>query len=117
MIRVLTGVAVAAMMIPVAAVAQYTGPGATAVHQTVKAVLADGRDDQPVVLRGRLVKQLSSDKYMFADDTGQIRVEIDRHLFAAQPVSDSTPIELRGEVEAEYLQSPEVDVDSLLVLP
>lgn len=117
MIRLLTGAAVAVMLVPVAAFAQYTGPGAVPAHQTVAAVLADGRDDQPVVLRGTLVKQLSSDKYLFADKTGEIRVEIDPHLFASQPVSDATVVELRGEVEKEYLQSPEVDVDSLQVLP
>lgn len=113
----LAGAAAVAVLGPVAASAHYTGPGAVAAHQTVAAVLADGRDDQPVVLQGRLVKQLTSDKYLFADKTGEIRVEIDRHLFAPQPVSETTVIELRGEVEKEYLQSPEIDVDSLMVLP
>lgn len=116
------GVVVAGMVAGVAATsgvaqAQYVGPGATPVHQTVAAVLESGRDDQDVVLRGILLKKVGSDKYLFADQTGQIRVEIDHKDFPSQPISDTTRVEVRGEVEADFLQSPEIDVKRLTVLP
>lgn len=58
--------------------AQFTGPGALPEKTSLAEVLANPVDDQRVRLRGHLVKQLSSDKYLFSDGQQQIRVEIDR---------------------------------------
>lgn len=45
--------------------------------KTVRDVLQYGYDDQRVVLQGRLTQYLGHDRYVFADETGQIRVELD----------------------------------------
>ena len=69
-----------------------------------------------MVLKGYLVEQLSSDKYRFSDGKNEIRVEIDRKRLPARPLDASTRIEIRGKVEKDFLQSPEIDVKALTVI-
>ena len=106
-----------ALLWPMApAQAQYTGPGAVQAITSLQQVLERPVDGVAVVLRGQLVRQLSADKYVFSDGKQEIRVDIDRQLFPAQPVTASTTLELVGEVEKDYLESPETDVDLIRVV-
>ncbi|MDR6410978.1 NirD/YgiW/YdeI family stress tolerance protein [Paraburkholderia terricola] len=101
----------------IGAQAQYTGPGAEPTATSVKQLLDGGRDDQSVVLRGRLVKQLGGDRYQFADSTGQIQVDIDHRRWpAGQPISDTSLVELRGEYDKELVGTSEVDVHEIRVI-
>lgn len=99
-----------------AAQAQYVGPSTVKLPATVAEVLKTPVDDQEVVLRGRIVEKLSKDKYRFADSSGDIRVEIDLEDFRGQTVSDTTVVEVRGEVETSFVKSPEIDVKRLTVV-
>ncbi len=96
--------------------AQYTGPGATAMPGSVAEVLKDPVDDRKVLLRGKLLKKVSSDKYLFSDDSGEIRVEIDDDLFRGIKVSDTSEIEIYGEIEKDFLRDPEIDVRRITVI-
>ena len=93
----------------------YCGPSTVAVT-TVKELLANGRDDQNAILRGRIVSHDGDDHYTFDDGTGQIRVEIDNDDFpAGQKIDDKTQVELRGELDRDR-NSVEFDVDSVRVM-
>ena len=70
-----------------------------------------------MVLRGYLVKQVGTKKYMFSDGTGEIRVEIDFEDFRGLIVDAKTRVEIRGEVEKDFLESPEIDVDVISASP
>lgn len=96
--------------------AQYFGPGAKGSTQNVKAVLENSVDDQYVVLRGSLTSQVSSEKYMFSDGTGEIRVEIDEDIFPRHRIGPETVVEIYGEVEKDFMMSPEIDVDRVLII-
>lgn len=98
------------------AFAQYVGPSATPTYKTVAEVLKNPVDDAPVVLTGHIVKKLSKDKYTFTDATGEIRIDVDQKHFPATPVSEKTRVQIRGEVEKDFMHSPEVDVDSITVV-
>lgn len=115
-IRFAAIVAIGVSLAATAAQAQYVGPGSPGVATDVAAILAKPQDDQPVVLKGYLVEQLSSDKYRFSDGKNEIRVEIDRKRLPARPLDASTRIEIRGKVEKDFLQSPEIDVKALTVI-
>jgi uncharacterized protein (TIGR00156 family) len=104
------------MYTPGAAQAQYTGPSAQVTANSVADILKNPVDDQPVMLRGFLVRQVGNEKYMFSDGTGEIRVDIDAKRFAGQQIDAKTKVEIRGEVEKDFLQSPEVDVDTILII-
>jgi uncharacterized protein (TIGR00156 family) len=73
-------------------------------------------DDQEVLFRRKLLKKLSSDKYLFSDGTGEIRIEIDNDDFPGQKVSESTVVEIYGEIEKDYLETPEIDVERLIIV-
>lgn len=84
---------------------------------SVKAVLQNPVDDMVVTLRGHIIKKISHDKYIFADSTGQIRIDIDDKYFPyGTPISPTTLVEISGEIDKEFMSSPEVDVKKMIVV-
>jgi uncharacterized protein (TIGR00156 family) len=98
------------------AIAQYTGPGAVSQATTVAEVLKNPVDDMVVVVRGKLVKKIGSDKYLFSDGTGEIVVEIEHRDFPAQPVSEKTTVEIEAEVDKDYMRKTELEAKRVRVL-
>ncbi|RYF01478.1 MAG: NirD/YgiW/YdeI family stress tolerance protein [Comamonadaceae bacterium] len=99
------------------ALAQYTGPSATPAYRNVGEVLKNPVDDAKVAFTGHLLRKVSNDKYIFSDGTGEIRVDIDDKHFPPTPIDEKTKVQIRGEVEKDFLESPEIDVESLAVVP
>lgn len=97
------------------AAAQYTGPSSVPVT-TVKQLLDQGKDEQQVVLRGRVVSHDGGDRYTFRDATGTLKVEIDAHqLPTGRPFDDKAQVELLGEFDKDF-RSAEVEVDEVRFL-
>jgi uncharacterized protein (TIGR00156 family) len=93
----------------------YVGPGSQSPgSNTVQAALTS-REGKNVVLRGHIISQVDREHYLFADESGQITVEIDEDLWKRQRVDATTPLELRGEVEIDH-KRVSVDVERLRVL-
>jgi uncharacterized protein (TIGR00156 family) len=89
--------------------AQYVGP--TVAPSTVRALLADGKDDMAVNLQGKIVRHIGGEKYRFADSTGEITLEIDAQYWPANtPVDGTTEVRIHGEYDKELLGEPEIDV-------
>ena len=109
-------VTVAAIGLPIAVQAQYVGPSTQPQAQSVAEILKNSVDDQKVVLKGHITKKVGKKKYMFSDGTGEIRVEIDHDRLPMQRIDDKTLVEISGEVDTEFLKSPEIDVDLVSVL-
>lgn len=107
----------AGLLLGAAARAQYTGPSAAPELRQVAAALKEGRDNQRVRLQGVLVRHLRADKYLFSDGSGEIRVEIEHGLFPRVPVDAQTRVEIVGEVEKDFLESPEIDVERIEAAP
>lgn len=106
-----------AVALALPALAQYVGPSTTPGYATVADILKNPVDEHAVVLEGHLVKKVGKKKYLFSDGSAEIRVEIDAKLFPAAPINEKTKVRIRGEVEKDFMQSPEIDVDLLTVLP
>ena len=100
------------------AFAQFSGPGAGGSGGTsVNEVLKSARDDAWVTLRGQILKKVGHEKYLFADSTGQIVVDIDDKYFPYdRPVTPQTTIEITGEVDREFVGRTEIDVKQLTIL-
>lgn len=99
-----------------AAPAGYTGPTNVPL-MTAKDLLANGKDDQHVKLKGKLVSHKGGDEYEFADQSGKITVEIDADRFpAGVTVDHNTVVELIGEFDKETFGESTVDVDQLKVV-
>lgn len=99
------------------ALAQYIGPGANTAAQlaTVKQLVASGKDDQHVVLRGHITKRLDDEKYQFSDGTGEIQVKIE-HWPNGQTVDEKNTVELTGEYDKELFESSKLKVKQIKVV-
>lgn len=73
-------------------------------------------DDQPVVLCGFIVKKVGNEKYLFSDGKSEIRLDIDNKIFVNTKVYAKIKVEIRGEVEKNFLETPEIDVDVLTLV-
>ena len=90
-----------------------SGSGLTGSRQVSTVQQATGlRDDSPVILQGRILRSLGDEKYLFADSTGNIVVEIDDDLWRGLTVGENDRIEISGEVDRER-NRVEVDVESI----
>ncbi len=87
----------------------YTGPSAAAMTVAEAKKLSD---DTPVVLVGKIEKSLGGEKYLFTDNTGSVTVEIDNDDWRGLNVSDKDTVEIRGEVDKEFMNL-EISVDSV----
>jgi len=101
-----------------ATLAQYTGPSASKPAATVRyanvaEILKNPVEDVRVRLQGQLVRKIGNEKYLFSDGTGEIRVDIDDERFPASKIDEKTKVSIEGEVEKDFLQSPEIDVATL----
>lgn len=112
------GVFLLILLFPLRAPAQFVGPGAKETLTDAQSILNNPVEEQDVSLRGRLAKKVGDEKYLFQDDSGGMRVEIDDDEFLQLPrhVTPEMRIEVHGEVEASYLKSPEVDVEVIRIL-
>ncbi|MFC6444636.1 YgiW/YdeI family stress tolerance OB fold protein [Shinella zoogloeoides] len=106
-----------------AALAQFTGPsdvqqGGDAKYpaMTVEAIKAGAEDETKATIEGRIIRKLADEEYLFADDTGEIRVEIDDDDFPAQPVSETTRVRLQGEVDTHRVKETDFDVDRMTII-
>ena len=102
-----------------AAHAQYVGPlgGTASASLSVASILKNPVDGQHVVLRGFLLKKVGNEKYLFSDGKQEIRVEIDDEDFPPIKIDDKTRIEIRGKVESDFFETPEIDVKRITLAP
>lgn len=96
--------------------AQFTGPGAQATPENVAAIVKNPVDDQKVRLQGFILRKVAHEKYIFSDGTAEIRVEIDDDKFPPQPITEKTKVEIDGEVEKDFMESVEIEVDFLRIV-
>ncbi|MBP6345216.1 YgiW/YdeI family stress tolerance OB fold protein [Neisseriaceae bacterium CLB008] len=102
-----------------AAFAQYTGPSNLAGDQvtTVKQILANGKDDQYVTVKGKIIRQVRKEHYVFSDGTGQLNIELDqKYLPVGQTFNDKTTVVLSGELEKDWHQPIELDVKHMRIM-
>lgn len=78
----------------------------SSVASTVKTVsqVKNEWDDAWVTVRGKITKQLSKDKYLFKDSTGEMVVEIDSKYWQGVEVNENDVVELSGEVDKDYFE-------------
>ena len=95
----------------------YTGPSTVPV-MTVKQLLDQGKDDQHVTVRGKLARHIGGDRYVLADSTGEMQVDIDKRYFPqGQPIDANDTVELTGEFDKETFGTSELDVKQVKLIP
>jgi uncharacterized protein (TIGR00156 family) len=95
--------------------AQFTGPSVAGKEATA----AEARRSPAgsyVRLEGTIVAHLRDDYYRFRDDSGHIRVEIDREAWGGQPVGPADTVRILGELDRTHAAVPFVWVKTLEVV-
>ena len=120
--KTIIGLAATIIMLPTLVLAKdhnkhtinYTGPAinVTTVAESLENV--SRFSELNVVLEGKLIHQISADKFMFADDTGQVIVELDDDIRLPVAIDNNTKLRLFGEFEGG--SSPEVVVEYIKLL-
>ena len=99
-----------------AAPAGYNGPSSVPM-MTAKALLADGKDDQYVKLKGKITSHKGGEDYEFTDASGKMTVEIDADRFPqGVKVDHTTEVELTGEFDKETFGESTLDVKQVKVV-
>lgn len=107
----------ASLLLATAAMAQYVGPSSNPGYKSVSDVLKNPVDDMEVTLEGTLSQRIGKNKYMFSDGVAEIRVDIEsKHFPAATQISEKTRVRLHGDIEKDFLESPEIDVKRVTVI-
>ena len=96
--------------------AQFVGPGTTAPYKSVAEVLQHAVDDSRVELEGFIIKQVGGEKFIFTDGRTEIRIDIDAKYMPTEKFDEKTRVRIRGEVEKDFLATPEIDVDSIVLI-
>ena len=71
------------------------------------------QDDTPVVLTGKIDKNLGHGKYQFSDPTGVIVLDIDDEVIGNTQIISEDIVEIHGEVDKGWF-STEVDVEEIM---
>ncbi|WP_165078974.1 MULTISPECIES: NirD/YgiW/YdeI family stress tolerance protein [unclassified Desulfovibrio] len=95
----------------------FSGPVSGAQADTVAKALTLG-DDAPVVLTGNIVSQVAGkkDKFIFKDATGEVRMEIDRKVFAGQSVTPENTVRIVGKVDKDLGKDVKIEAKSLEIV-
>ncbi|MGH8492563.1 MAG: NirD/YgiW/YdeI family stress tolerance protein [Moraxellaceae bacterium] len=98
--------------------AAYEGPGATPSTLSIAEILKNPVEDQLVTLQGKLLKKIGKEEYLFSDGKDSIRVEIDDKDMQQVTVTESSLVEITGEVDKKLFGGPEIEVQTIrLVTP
>ncbi|WGE69654.1 YgiW/YdeI family stress tolerance OB fold protein [Actinobacillus equuli subsp. haemolyticus] len=105
-LTVLSTLAVATLL---AACSQPTSQNQTFGANTASIVTVaqakSSHDDSRVTLEGKILRQVDNDEYIFADSTGDIKIEIDDHVWNGLNVTPSDKIRIQGKLDKETFNS------------
>jgi len=82
----------------------------------IQAVLAQGKDDQRVVVRGQVTQKLSGERFVIADRTGSIRVHIDDDAVRRQGIGVGSQVEVAAEVDTNGFRETTLKAERVVVL-
>lgn len=100
----------AAVALPIVALAQYLGPTEQVVYASVADVLADPVDDGQVSLQGRIILHEGGEYYRFADESGDVRIELEAEEMPAFAFDEKTLVRVTGEIDDELMRKPFIEV-------
>ncbi|MCR5507004.1 MAG: NirD/YgiW/YdeI family stress tolerance protein [bacterium] len=73
----------------------------------------NSKDDTYVVLQGYIDRSLGDEKYLFRDETGTIKIEIEDKKFRGLTVYPDDFVQISGEVDKGWLSETEIEVKNI----
>lgn len=77
----------------------------------------NAKDDTFVVLQGYIDKSLGDEKYLFRDETGTIKIEIDDKRFRGLTIYPDDFVQISGEVDKGWFSNTEIEVKNISKIP
>jgi uncharacterized protein (TIGR00156 family) len=77
--------------------------------------VSSASDGDSVKLRGQIVNQQGAERYVFADNTGSVLVNVDESA-TSSPIVAGTPVEIVGQVDQRAFGQPQIEARSVTVL-
>ncbi|MCL2520623.1 MAG: NirD/YgiW/YdeI family stress tolerance protein [Spirochaetaceae bacterium] len=71
------------------------------------------RDESPVTLVGHIVRHIRGDYFLFRDDSGEIRIEIEPRRWGGLNVGPNDLVEITGEVDRNFIFPTYIEVRSI----
>jgi uncharacterized protein (TIGR00156 family) len=93
----------------------FVGPNANPQALTTVQEALTLNDEAKVVLQGNIINSLGDEKYTFKDATGEVVVEIDDEDWHGVKVTPENRVEIIGEVDKDFAETPKIDVDVVTV--
>ena len=84
---------------------QQAAPAAISVKQALSAA-----DNSMITLVGNITQQIDDDEFWFSDGTGQIKVEIERHVWNGLNVDPSDKVKVYGKLDNEAFEKADLEV-------
>lgn len=97
--------------------AGFHGPGVAATVNRA-ADVATALDDAPCVLEGHILEKIPhrKNRYLFADQSGQVIVEIEHQTFGDNTVTPEKRVRLVGHIDWSKKHPNEVEVNHLTII-
>ena len=67
-------------------------------------------DNSMITLVGNITQQIDDDEFWFTDGTGQIKVEIERHVWNGLNVDPSDKVKVYGKLDNEAFEKADLEV-------
>lgn len=65
-------------------------------------------DDTPAQLTGYITRQIDNDEFMFKDNSGEIKIDVEDEAWQGQNITPKTKITIYGKVDRDWHNSVDV---------
>lgn len=98
-----------------AAMAQYKSGGYTGTTDTTNLTTVKQVENLPgdsyVTMQGKIISKIGHEKYMFQDETGTIKIEIDDDDWNGVTANPDSTVQIQGEVDKSWTKPTKIEVD------
>lgn len=97
-----------------ASYAAFIGPGSSNIA-TVSQV-KEMRDESKVIMQGHIESHLGGEYYLFKDQSGSIKVEIDDDVWKGVNVTPQDKVEISGEIDTHIYKPTDIEVETIKII-
>ena len=90
-------------------------PVATVQYQkkNIDDIIKESEDAELVKLSGEIIRKLKCSTYLFRDESGEIRIQIDDDNIPRKGLLFNSPVTIKGEIEKHHSKPVRVEADKI----
>ena len=81
--------------------------------KSIDEIINDSEDSELVKLSGEIIKKLKCSTYLFRDDSGEIRIQIDDSDIPQKGLLFNSPVTIKGEIEKNNNKPVRIEADKI----